>query len=175
MRSSNMKRSRAADGSSKVSSFSTRLRSANTSMCGKRYSRLNTETVCSAIARKSSDCTCGRAIDLVEEERDELLPVSQQRTGLDARLAVRIDVGVINEVGRHQSTVPSTRSKLPPTAREKARRIVVLPMPTSPSSSSTFAGGEQRHADEPQRALLADDRLDDFLFYAQGAAAPVLQ
>ena len=43
-----------------------------------------------------------RAIDLVEEERDELLPVSQQRTGLDARLAVRIDVGVINEVGRHQ-------------------------------------------------------------------------
>ena len=35
--------------------------------------------------------------------------------------------------------------------------------------------GEQRHADEPQRALLADDRLGDFLFYAQGAAAPVLQ
>ena len=61
MRSSNMKRSRAADASSNVSSFSTRLRSANPVMCGKLYSRLNADSVRSAIARSSSDCTCGRA------------------------------------------------------------------------------------------------------------------
>ena len=61
MFSSNMNRSRAAEASSKVSSRSTRFLSANTVMCGNANSRPNADTERSAIARRRSDCTCGRA------------------------------------------------------------------------------------------------------------------
>ena len=46
---------------SKVSSRSTRFRSANTSRFGKRCSRLKAATLRSAITRSSSEWTCGRA------------------------------------------------------------------------------------------------------------------
>ena len=98
-----MKRSRAADEISKVSSRSTRLRSANTSRCGKRY--LAVEGLHAALGHHAQQQRVHlrpRAIDLVEEEDRELLAVADQRPGLDRRAAVGVDVRVVDEVGRHQ-------------------------------------------------------------------------
>ena len=43
-----------------------------------------------------------RAVDLVEEEHRERLAVRQQRTRIDARASVAVDVSVIDEILRHQ-------------------------------------------------------------------------
>ena len=97
------KRSRAAPGSSNVSSFSTRLRSANTCRCGNRYSVLNArQAALGHRAQQQRMHLRPRAIDLVEEEYRQRRAVRQQRTRIDARLAVAVDEGVIDEILRHQ-------------------------------------------------------------------------
>ena len=73
-----------------------------------------------------------------------------------------------------RSTVPSTRSKSPPTARANARRIVVLPTPTSPSSS-TWPARKQSHVDQPDGILLAQNGLANLFLQVQGPGAPVMQ
>ena len=106
-------------------------------MCGKRYSRSNADTVRSAIARSSSDCTCGRArlISLKKKLTSRSWWRSSGPGSMRGLPAASTVVWYTRSPGI-MSTVPSTRSNSPPTARANARSSVVLPMPTSPSSST---------------------------------------
>ncbi len=86
------KRSRAAAGSSNVSSRSMRLRSANTSRYGKVvFAVEGADRALGHQAQQQRMHLRAGAVDLVEEEDGEVAAVADDRAGLDARAAVLAD------------------------------------------------------------------------------------
>ena len=115
-----------------------------------------------------------RTVDLVEEEGAEPLAVPQQRAGLDARPAIGVDVGVIDQVaGHHVHGALDALELAADRAREGAQQrgladaYVAFQQHVSPR--------EQGHVDHADRLLLADDRLADLVFDSQRQTAPVLR
>jgi hypothetical protein len=99
--------------------------------------------------------------------------VAQERTGLDPRLAVRVDVRVVHEVAGHQVDrafdaleVAADGARERPQDRGLADADVAL--------EQHVAAGEQSYVDEADRVLLTDDDLADFIFQAQCAFTPLL-
>ena len=98
----------------------------------------------------------------------------QQRAGLDARLAVRIDVRVIDEIAGHQVHRAFDALEVPADgARERAQDRGLADADVA--FEQHVAAREQRDVDQPDRVALADDGLADLLLDAQRAAAPVFE
>ena len=100
--------------------------------------------------------------------------MAQQRPGVDARPAFRVDVGVIDQVAGHQ--VDGALDALEVAAgraREGAQHRGLADADVA--FEQHVAAGEQRHVDEPDRLALADHRLGDFVLDAQRERAPFCQ
>src|SRR3569833_57887 len=115
-----------------------------------------------------------RAVDLVEEESNETLAMAKQRARLDARRAFCIDIRVIYEVSGHEvDRAFNTLEVATDGAGECAEDCGLSDAYVAFEENVT--PGKQRHIDEPDCVLLADDRLGYFLFHAKRAGPPILQ
>src|ERR1700730_1763393 len=98
--------------------------------------------------------TC--AVDLVEEERSEALPVTKKRPRFYARLTLSIDVRVIDQIARHQIyrafdafEIATDRTCKSPQNSRLPNAHIAFEKDMSPC--------KYRHVDQPDCGLLADD------------------
>ena len=115
-----------------------------------------------------------RAVDLVEEEDRQVFAMADQRARLDGRPAGRVDIGVIDEVGRHQiDRALAAREITAEHAREGAqqRRLADAHV----ALQQHMAAREDSDVDLPDHAALADQRLRNLGLERQCARAPVSQ
>ena len=166
-------RSRAAAGSSKVSSRSSRLRSAKTRRCGIAISRLNAVTLALGHQPQQQGMHLRpRPVDFVEEEDRQILAVAQHRAGIEARPAILADRGVIDEIGRHEVD-GSLDALVGPTERTRQaaqqRRLADADI----AFEQHMAAGENRDRQETYDPRLADDGAPDLGFESVHLAAPV--
>jgi hypothetical protein len=113
-------------------------------------------------------------VDFIEEEGGQALAVAQQRTRLDARLAVAVYIGVIDEIVRHQVDRAFDTLEVAAHGAGKGaqhRRLA----DTDVAFEQHMAAREQRHVDQAKRVVLTDDRPPHFFFDAQRKAAPIMQ
>ena len=166
------KRSRTAAGRSNVSSRSIRLRSAKTSRWGKRCSALKAPTLRSAIARSISEWTCGRArLISLKKKTDRSGPCLSNGPGVDARLTVPGEPGIVEKVVRHEiDGALDTLERAADSARESLEEggLAYSDIPLQQNVPAR-EGGDQQQADGP---FLADHDSVGTRFEPQRALAP---
>jgi hypothetical protein len=113
-------------------------------------------------------------VDVVEEEGRQRFAVLEQRTGLDTRLAVRVDIRVIDEVAGHQ--IDRAFDALEFAAHRSGNRAQQGRFAEADAAFEQYvAAREQRDIDQADRVVLPDHRLRGFPLEAKRVTAPILQ
>src|SRR6201986_2809895 len=100
--------------------------------------------------------------------------MAKQRAWLDTRFTSRVDVRVIDEVAGHQvDRAFNTLEDATDGAGERAENGGLFDAYVT--FEEDVAPGKQRHVDEPDCGLLADDGLRYFFSHARRAGPPILQ
>src|SRR5258708_608676 len=115
-----------------------------------------------------------RSVDLVEEKSGEPLTMTQQRPGLDAWLALGIDVGVVDKISWHE--IDRALDPLEFTADRSRERTQNRGLAhTDVTLQEHMPAGKQRDVDEPHGSLLTENRFPYFFFQKQRPGAPVME
>jgi hypothetical protein len=100
--------------------------------------------------------------------------MAQQRPGLDARLALGIDVGVVDKISGHEIDRALDPLEFT-TDRSRERTQDGGLAHTNVALQEHVSAGKQRDIDEPHGSLLTDYRLPYFFFQKQRPGAPIME